>query len=275
LHFCAGVGGDFHSVDRISRSSIVLRNPCLALYLAMPPHDLQQAFVHKWLLKGGFLARCLVADSGLEIEYEPEDRPIVINPAVAAAWSDHIKRQLQTFRFASSPYTPRVEPEVYETSRNFHNVAVGLVKGPYHGTDAASLAMRWNELAWHVALNLHSGAYGENCVEHPLTAETFERAMRLMGFFVSQQQKLLERMKSEADEKELLRLQALIMKKGPISLRDLEKNHSMAKVKVTALVARYPETVTMQVVEAGPEGGRPSSLVRLTETPEPQKPQNP
>jgi hypothetical protein len=72
-------------VDRITRFPVILSKPCISLFLAVQPDLLYRAFANERLLTGGFLARCLAADSRLQIEYEDEDKPIVIDSKVTEA----------------------------------------------------------------------------------------------------------------------------------------------------------------------------------------------
>src|SRR5262249_44008002 len=60
------------TVDRVGRAPIVLHRPCVAMLLLTQPDLLYKAFSNERLLVGGFLARCLAADSKLEVQYEEE-----------------------------------------------------------------------------------------------------------------------------------------------------------------------------------------------------------
>ena len=188
---CAGFSGDSHAVDRISRDPITLQSPCISLFLAVQPDILYRAFASERLRLGGFLARCMSVDSQLEVQYEDQDKPIEINAAITEAWGEHIKGLFETFRMSSAPYVLPVESGVYEASREFYNRIVGLVRGGL--SDVASFPVRWNEQAWRVALNLHAGQFGTDSVEHPLSAKTFESAVRIVQFFAGEQLKILRR----------------------------------------------------------------------------------
>jgi replicative DNA helicase len=63
---CKGKTVNAHAVDRVGRAPIVLNHPCITLLLLVQPDLLQKAFSNQRLLVGGFLARCLAADSKME-----------------------------------------------------------------------------------------------------------------------------------------------------------------------------------------------------------------
>jgi hypothetical protein len=56
----------------VSRPPIVLHHPCVTMLLLVQPDLLQKAFSNERLLVGGLLARCLAADSKMEVQYEDE-----------------------------------------------------------------------------------------------------------------------------------------------------------------------------------------------------------
>jgi hypothetical protein len=70
-------------------------------------------------LIGGFLARCLCADSRLEVQYEDEKTLPEADPAIMEVWNQHIRSLVKTFRFAEESFWISADPKVREASRIF------------------------------------------------------------------------------------------------------------------------------------------------------------
>ena len=122
------------TVDRVSRPPIVLRHPCVTMLLLVQPDLLQKAFSNERLLVGGFLARCLAADSKMELQYEDEKTLPEVDPGIMAAWNQYIRSLIKMF------------DGVRELSRKFHNEIVDQIRDSLW--DVSSFATRWVERAW-------------------------------------------------------------------------------------------------------------------------------
>ena len=133
------------------------------------------AFSNERLLVGGFLARCLSADSKMKIQYEDEATMPEVDPNIMETWNQHIFDMVKNFRSAEDPYWINPEQGVHALSRKYHNDIVDQIRGALWDIDA--FAMRWVERAWEIALNLHAGLYGTECYRHPLTKKTFDNAV--------------------------------------------------------------------------------------------------
>ena len=270
---CAGFSGDSHAVDRITRDPITLQSPCISLFLAVQPDILYRAFASERLRLGGFLARCIAVDSELEVQYEDSDKPIEIDAKVTQAWSEHIRGLFDTFRMSSAPYVLPVESGVYTASREFHNQVVSLVRGGL--SDVSTFAVRWNEWAWRICLNLHAGQFGIESIKHPLSVKTFESAVRIVQFFAGEQLKILRRSRVQAEDKDLSRVRDLITQNGgPITLRDMDRRHGFSERRIRSLEKRFSTVIEVYEIKH-PEGGRPSTVVGLAPQPKPAKPAEP
>ena len=122
------------TVDRVSRPPIVLHRPCVTMLLLVQPDLLQKAFSNERLLVGGFLARCLAADSKMELQYEDEKTLPEVDPGIMAAWNQYIRSLIKMF------------DGVRELSRKFHNEIVDQIRDSLW--DVSSFATRWVERAW-------------------------------------------------------------------------------------------------------------------------------
>jgi replicative DNA helicase len=254
--------GDSHMVDRVGRPSVILASPCLTLTLCTQPDLLYKAYSHDRLWCGGFLARCLSVDTRLKRQ-APDlnlDTSTDIH-LVLAKWTQHISSLIEAFRFASTPCTVLLGPRVEELAHAALLENIQLTNGELADVDV--FAVRWCEQTWRIALNLHVGLYGVECFknQHPLTVETFHNATLIMDYYAKEQLRILNRFRTTADEKDLVRIkELLLLNKGePISFRKLETNHGFSVVSLKKLARNYPKLLTIQeaVSGKGSRGGRP------------------
>ena len=126
IMLCKGFSGDRHTVDRVSRPSILLNSPCITLEMAVQPDLIYRAYSNERLLVGGFLARCLAVDTQMEVQFEDEETCYSIDPELLTKWAKHIRSMVDGFRFVQTPYPMLVHPDVYKLSSAFHGSNVVL-----------------------------------------------------------------------------------------------------------------------------------------------------
>jgi hypothetical protein len=257
------------TVDRLSRPPILLRRPCVALLLLVQPDLLRMAFSNERLLVGGFLARCLSADSRIQIQYEDESSFSEVNFDVMETWNRHIRSLVKNFRAADDPYWVNPEQGVRALSRKYHNQIVDQIRGALWDID--SFAMRWVERAWEIALNLHAGFYGVECYRHPLSKETFANAIQISTYFAERQLEVLNAMRVKTINDNRDRLQEILEANGkkPVTLRDLKRRHGMERQEVLNNVKSHPELFGIAEVRRT-TGGRLSLVVHLQSNPLPK-----
>jgi hypothetical protein len=90
-----------HTVDRISRPPVLLEQPCVSLLLLVQPDLIRKAFGNERLMVGGFLARCLSADSRMKVQME-EESEYMANSDIMMGWNEHIKALLKTMPLTES-----------------------------------------------------------------------------------------------------------------------------------------------------------------------------
>jgi Protein of unknown function (DUF3987) len=117
------------TMDRLSRPPILLRRPCVALLLLVQPDLLRMAFSNERLLVGGFLARCLSADSKMKIQYEDEATMPEVDSNIMETWNQHIFDMVKNFRSAEDPLWINPEQGVHALSRKYHNDIVDQIPG--------------------------------------------------------------------------------------------------------------------------------------------------
>jgi hypothetical protein len=257
------------AVDRIGREPLILRLPCVSLLLLVQPDLLRMAFSNERLLIGGFLARCLAADSRMEILYEDENTLREVDPAIMEGWNQHIRGLVKSFRFAQEPYWISVQEEVRPLSREFHNDIVDQIRGGL--CDVDSFAVRWVERAWEIALNLHVGLYGIECYKHPLSKETFANAIVIAKYFADRQLEVLNamRIKASSDSRDRLKEILETNDRNPVTFRDLKRRHGLDREEVLNTVKNHPEVFGVAELRRQ-SGGTPSPIVFLKSNPPPK-----
>jgi len=256
------------TVDRVSRPPIVLHRPCVTMLLLVQPDLLQKAFSNERLLVGGLLARCLAADSKMELQYEDEKTLPEVDPGIMARWNQHIRSLIKKFRFAKEPCWIAVGEGVKELSRKFHNEIVDQIRDSL--CDISSFATRWVERAWETALNLHAGHYGDECYREPISSKTFSDAIRIARFFADRQLEVLQRPRIKALDEQRDRLKEIFAQTGEklITVRDLHRRHGFDREQVFSSVKNHPDLFGI-VEQRPPHGGRKSILVFLKSNPPP------
>jgi replicative DNA helicase len=249
-----------HIVDRVSRAPIILKHPCVTLMLMLQPDLINKAFADERLRVGGFLCRCLFFDSRLKIQYEDEHSLPPPDRAVMEAWSTHIQNLLQAYRMAEQSFTVEVGSGVRQISRLFRNEIVDKIRDDLG--DVASFAIRWAERAWEIALNFHVAIHGAEAFKHVLSAETFKNAIALVRWFMIEELRVLQVSRLEATNKTAEKLEELFRKNNnsPISLRDLDRRHRIAKSDVVSCV-KSNEHLFVLATRRSARGGVESRVV--------------
>jgi len=136
----------------------------------------------------------LAADTKIEPQYEDENAVYSIDPNRLTKWETHIRSAVEAFRFVAAPYTIPVEPAVYKLLSAYRNIHVDQVRGDLH--DVRNFVHRWREQAWRIAINLHLGLHGVDCIKHQLSADTFKNAIVITLFFSQELLKILQRQRA-------------------------------------------------------------------------------
>jgi hypothetical protein len=254
------------AVDRIGREPLILRQPCVSLLLLVQPDLLRMAFSNERLIIGGFLARCLAADSRMEILKEDQNTLREVDPVIMERWNQHIRALVKNFRFAQEPYWISVQEEVRSLARQFQNDIVDQIHSSL--SDVDSFALCWVERAWEIGLNLHVGLYGIECYKHPLSKETFDHAISISRYFADRQLQVLNAMRIRASNDSRDRLKEILERNGkdPITLRDLKRRHGLDREEVLNIVKNHPDFFGIAEVRRQ-SGGTPSVVVFFKSNP--------
>jgi hypothetical protein len=261
---CKAFTANSHTVDRISREKIYLKQPCVALLILLQPDLLQRAFDNERFRVGGFLARCMSADAKLEmkkVDEDVEDEP-TFDDTITKEWATLVKEIYAKYHEAKTPFILSASPEAKRAARRMRNKVVEKATGL--GADIRNFAARWVEIAWKNAVDLHAARYGTDSEHHLLSEETFNAAAEISWFFAKLQLDVLDRPRAEQREKVHAKLQELFLLNGclPITFRALAKRHRISRGQVATCVAEYPEIYKIVTVKKR-TGGSPSTILCL------------
>jgi uncharacterized protein DUF3987 len=262
---CKAKTGNGHMVDRIGRDPVMLDNPLISLLLIAQPDIFKKAFRNERLLVGGFLCRCLTADSKMVLQYEEENVKLV-DKVIKGAWNNHIRSIVGAYRNAEQPVRLSAARGIRKLSREYKNEIITEVRGTLY--DVASFAIRWVERAWEIAINYHAGTYGAESHRHPLSEETFEKAIQVSKCFAQHQLAHLREPRIQALYNMNDRLVEIFKrhKNKPIKLRDLIRNHGLSKTEILKCVKSQSQTFGIKTIH-NQRGAPPSLLIYLCTNP--------
>jgi hypothetical protein len=247
--------GDPISVDRITRVGIPpVREPCLAMYLALQP-DLFRPIFRGELVESGFVARVLPVQACEGIDVGLSGR--CCDPAVLARYSQHIRAAFEYYRTCQRPHRFAMSPEARSVMDAFYQEAAN-----YASTDhtLAPLYRRWAEQACRIAVCIQIAFFGTTAHTHPLDGYCAQKAVELMRWFGLQQRELLQDHSDNAQSNLTGRLLDLVQKHpNGISLRDAWKKLGSASAAVKAIIAADSRLELVAV----PTAGRPTEVIRM------------
>ena len=251
-------------VDRIGRESVILEDPCVALFWLMQPKRAQRLLGNEDLRDGGFLPRCLIWDSQTEPTEEPEQE-IPIPPEVRQAYHDLVKELLLTYHDGIGGTIPDCGA-ARKAIRQYKNRLVSRRRRDLR--DINSFVVRWSEQAWRILVVLHASAHGERAHLTQIDAQEPDNAIELAEWFARQQVRLLAAMRDSADQEELTKLVALVSQryKARATIRDLERRHSYRKEELERLALKFPKKIAIRHEVSGSQGGRPSEILVICST---------
>lgn len=258
-----GYSGDPVEIDRISRESVVMEEPCLSVCWLCQPHRLTKFLSNERLLGDGLLARFLVAHSQASMERMHEnDGSIPV--AVSDAYGALIVELFELYgRNAKDRWVVEVSAEAQEVLREHHNQCVERWKAD-DGSMRSCIA-RWTEQAWKIALVLHATIHGADSHNKMVDQDTAQRAVAVQQWFARQQMRILSGGVAKSGTTRLGKLFELLRDSpdNEMTLRNLQNSHGFSDAEVRSLVESAPRLLHLQKRQ-NPKGGRPSEAVGLS-----------
>lgn len=259
--FAGGFSGTPLKVTRIGRPTVRLRQPCLTLLWMVQPDAFRKLVANPEMVESGFVPRFLVFDSMVEPEDVPEQSS-EMNPEIEAEWRNLIQYLVETFHDAPEPLVVESTPEASEVLREFDNRIRGERRSGGSLADIGAFGARWPEIAWRLALCLHTAFYGPRAVDVPLSGKHAENTREVMVWFVNEALNSLAGLREERrrDRKESLRRLLEGAEGSYVSLRDLKKSHGFDPAEVEAFAA---EEKWLQIRAVQNERGGPRSKIAV------------
>jgi hypothetical protein len=249
--------GDHHTVDRIGRQSIRLKEPCMSLFWLTQPAKVVRMLNNEDLSTGGFLPRCMIFDTRAEPTEIPEVEP-PIPSETREAYDGLIESLLNTYRNSPAPMIVPFSEDATRVIRAYHNSLIARRKTDLR--DINSFVARWHENAWCMALVLHAAEHGTLSHTLPISEQSANNAIRIVKWFAAEQVRILSTMRHECDQKKADTLSELITTRygGEATLRDLERRNNWKQPDVERLAKAFKHKLVLVNNLAGENGGRPS-----------------
>ena len=231
--------GDSCDIERNNGQQIYLQNPLITTIIAVQPDKAMQLFKHKTLRDSGLLPRFLCIASQVEPQLLPAD-PIVLNSAIESKVHNRWKLLLDEDLARKRPVIIHANNEVYTLYRDYYNT---IQKRLGAQGDISSLgapfAGRWAEMAIRMAGILH---IYENPVEKLLSADTFQKALKIQeSFFVQQQMNFIDFIYNKEQDNALNKIYELLHKNNQkLSIRDTYRQLHIDKASLLQLVEQNP-----------------------------------
>jgi hypothetical protein len=260
--------GDSIVVDRQSRDTLILREPCLTLLWLVQPDIVEKLLAEAALQAGGFLARLLLCHTNaVPVEWTTD--AITVSDSVRQQWAALLTALLRPYRMSGAHHIITVPQSVWERFRDYHNPIVRRLNDDL--TDVKAYAMRWTEQAMRLSLVHHAGLWGKDAHEHVLSLESAESGIAMGDWFSAHQLQVLDCGRQEARKKLEARLLALFdeywqrFKQDYLTVRIAQNRHIARTAPETEAVFDRMLAEGVLVVEEvrRPEGGHVERRYRL------------
>jgi hypothetical protein len=261
--YCQGYSLGAVDVERQTRGPVSLSEPAINLFWLTQPDKVALMYGNKTLVSGGFLPRCLVTDP----DAEPQEITGFESPIpdrIRDTFNQHVFEIFCAFR-CSKQDAIIVHPEAsaYELMVDHYNQSVRRRKSELR--DIAPFAARFTENAWRLALCLHVAKYGKAAVNHAVSLETAQDAIKIVNWFELELLRIMHRGRARALKEALAELIRFIEGKTgrETTMREL-KRAGWNEYDVERLVQHSEGRLEITDKPPGRNGGRPSKTVRLT-----------
>jgi hypothetical protein len=171
-------------------------------------------------------------------------------------------------REESEPLLVQPSREAETLLRDYQNAC--LTRQTTELGDVPTIAGKWGEKAWRVALVLHCADHPENPTAVTLSRETAARAIALLEWFAEESLRLVAPAREEKENERAAKLRLILDRPKyhrdthpeGVSQGTLSNNHGFEREELETLCATYPRLFEkVEKVTAG-KGGKPTFFVR-------------
>lgn len=260
--------GNPFAYDRVTdRENLVISAPWLSALWFVQPDKLAALAGNAETFHSGFFQRLLVCNTGaspLPLTGHTDCFP----SALESEWESLIRRLIANLRRRDEPEPLLVQPsrDAEALLREYQNGCV--TRQETELSDVSTIAGKWGENAWRVALVLHVADHPENPAAVALSRETAERARLLVEWFAEESLRLVAPAREEKENDRAAKLRVILERpkydrEAGVSQGILTNNHGFSREELESLCAAYPRL--FERVEKGTtgKGGKPTFFVRV------------
>lgn len=258
----SGYSSEPFRLTRVTRESVNIK-PTISAVLLVQPSILFEVLGTPEAMERGLIARCLFFDASSGLI--PHDTIVnyEIEQEVLERWDKFIRQCLEIRdmpgKVRTEPHIVTCSPEAREMFLEFHNETVDLRNKEL--ADIQCTLSRFRENAARIALNLAVAARGVHV--ETLTVEDAQAGVEIMRWIMEQTVRLLDATRRERAEKRAERLSDILKEAGGSkTLGRLANSNGFKAAEVRILVERFPARFSIEKVQQGGRGGRPSEVVR-------------
>jgi hypothetical protein len=255
---------DCCTFDRVSRPSIIIKEPQLAIVWAVQPDKITMLFNNNKFTDGGLMPRFLALDTYCDAQIRTTNDSI--QTKVLEEYDLLINRLLLVLHADESENVIQLSDEVISVFTNYFNGIVSRRKGGGELEDIHPYAARWEENALKIAICLHAAKHQEHAMTKDFSTETAHEAIELMKWFAEQQLGLLQESRDKQSEEKKMRVHRLIDDNGgqctrvDVYRKRIASNAGSAEVLLTAMVEKGFLTEEKQPSPKG--GGHPQTIYK-------------
>ena len=255
---------DCCTFDRVSRPSIIIKEPQLAIVWAVQPDKITMLFNNSKFTDGGLMPRFLALDTYCDAQIRTTNDSI--QTKVLEEYDLLINRLLLVLHADESENVIQLSDEVLSAFKDYYNDIVGQRRSGGELEDIHPYAARWEENALKIGICLHAAKHHEHAMVKDLDIETAHEAIGLMKWFAEQQLGLLQESRDKQSEEKEMRVLQLIEDNGgqctrvDVYRKRIASNAGSAEVLLTAMVEKGFLTEEKQPSPKG--GGHPQTIYK-------------
>jgi hypothetical protein len=250
--YLSGYSCEPMSLDRRSEGgSVRADQSCLSMALMTQPSIGRKLFSTIEALESGFFARTLMVDSKAEINLiDPTRR--AFNPTTRQEWDYLITEILDEVRENQGDEPAFIKTSEADLTLVADSLNPLLAKVKAGESVNSSIASRWLENTYKIALILHVADGGYYSLGRPFEAETMTNALAVMEWFMQQHQLLTCDVEAKSRAARLEKLIQLLTdsERGEISFGILKRNNNFTPAEIARLVNKSKGK--LKVVERKP-----------------------
>jgi hypothetical protein len=263
--------GNPFAYDRVTdRENLVISYPWLSALWFVQPDKLASLAGNAETFQSGFFQRLLPCNTGAS-PLLLTDHADCFSAALESEWESLIRRLIETLRRREDPEPLLVQPsrEAEALLRDFQSAC--WKRQTTELSDVSTIAGKWGENAWRMALLLHAADHPEKPAAVPLSVETAMRARLLVEWFAEESLRLVAPAREEKENERAAKLRLILERPKyhrethpeGVSQGTLSNNHGFEREELETLCATYPRL--FEKVEKGTtgKGGKPTFFVKV------------